>query len=79
MKTLIITAAITLTSLFASANNIIVQSGKTVVKLDANRVAYVLSHTKNAAVRQALTNGMQTIRNNDQADIICAILKGKRN
>lgn len=79
MKTLIITAAITLTSLFASANNIIVQSGKTVVKLDNNRVAYVLSRTKNVAVRQVLTNGTQTIRNNGQADIIVNILKGKRN
>lgn len=79
MKTLIIIAALTLTSLFASANNIIVQSGKTVVKLDNNRVAYVLSRTKNVSVRQALTNGTQTIRNNGQADIICAILKGKRN
>lgn len=79
MKTLIITAAITLTSLFASANNIIVQSGKTVVKLDNNRVAYVLSRTANVSVRQVLTNGTQTIRNNSQADIIVSILKGKRN
>lgn len=82
MKKLLITIALISVSLAATAQKndhvIIVHAQGATIKLYDADVKYIFSKTGNIGTRSLLRSQPQTIRNNDVADLIIAIMKEKK-
>lgn len=80
-RTLTIISLFIVTTVNAQNNQyreIIVKSQMETIRLYKADVEYILTKTKNKCVHGAINGSIQTIRNNDVADMIIAIIKNRK-